>query len=110
MLEGNLSEGTSLLRHFALELANHLNITKIAIDDVKGIATVNGKRDGKYLSFTIEQRDCDEAQLDITEKFKRKSDYKNEVKRLYKSGLKQTEIAARLNISQSFVSRLLNSN
>ena len=91
-------------------LADRLIDIKTTMDEVKGIATISGKKDGKYLSFTIEQRDCDEAQLDITEKFRRKSDYKDEVKRLYKLGLKQKEIAARLNISQPLVSILLNSD
>ena len=38
----------------------------------------------------------------------RKSDYKNEVHRLRQQGLKQREIALRLGISQSLVSKLLN--
>ena len=98
------------LKYFTMELANQLIDTKTTIDEIKGIATISGKKDGKYLSFIIEQRDYDEIQLESVDKFKRKSDYKEEIKRLHKNGFKQKEIAARLNMSQSFVSRLLNSD
>ena len=98
------------LKYFTMELANQLIDTKTSIDEGKGIATISGKRDGKYLSFVIEQRDYDERPLDVSGKSKRKSDYKEEIKRLHKIGLKQKEIALRLNMSQSFVSRLLNSD
>lgn len=98
------------LRYFIMELANQLIDTKTMIDETKGIAKISGKKAGKYLSFMIEQHDYDEIQLDSVDKFKRKSDYKEEIKRLYKNGFKQKEIAARLNMSQSFVSRLLNSD
>ncbi len=104
------AEHTIPLKYFTIELANQLIDTKTSIDEVKGIATISGKRDGKYLSFVIEQRDHDEMQIDASDKSKRKSDYKEEIKRLHKIGLKQKEIAARLNMSQSFVSRLLNSD
>ena len=104
------TERTIPLKYFTIELANQLIDTKTSIDEVKGIATISGKRDGKYLSFVIEQRDYDEIQIDASDNFKRKSDYKEEIKRLHKIGLKQKEIAARLNMSQSFVSRLLNSD
>ena len=104
------SERTIPLKYFTMKLANQLIDTKTSIDEVKGIATISGKRDGKYLSFVIEQRDYDELQLDSSDTFKRKSDYKEEIKRLHKIGLKQKEIALRLNMSQSFVSRLLNSD
>lgn len=98
------------LNYFTAELAKQLLDTKITIDEVKGIATISGKKDGKYLSIIIEQRDYDEISLESKDKFKRKSDYKEEVKRLHKNGFKQKEIASRLNMSQSFVSRLLNSD
>ena len=104
------SERTIPLKYFTMKLANQLIDTKTSIDESKGIATISGKRDGKYLSFVIEQRDYDELQLDSSDTFKRKSDYKEEIKRLHKIGLKQKEIALRLNMSQSFVSRLLNSD
>ena len=110
MSDVTFSNGVMPLRYFTMELAGRLIDTKTTMDEVRGIATIFGKKDGKYLTFIIEQRDCDEAQLDITEKFKRKSDYKDEVKRLHKMGLRQREIATRLNMSQSLVSRLLNSD
>ena len=104
------SERTIPLKYFTVELANQLINTKTSIDEGKGIATISGKRDEKYLSFVIEQRDYDEIQFESADNFKRKSGYKEEVKRLYKNGLKQKEIASRLHMSQSFVSRLLNSD
>ena len=106
----HLVERAIPLKYFTMKLANQLLDTKTSIDEVKGIATISGKIDGKYLSFVIEQREYNDIQLDASNKFKRKSDYKEEVKRLHKMGLKQKEIAARLNMSQSFVSRLLNSD
>ena len=110
MNKGYLTVNVLPLRYFTMELANQLIDTKTSIDEVKGIATISGKRDGKYLSFVIEQRDYNEIRIDTSDKFKRKSDYKEEIKRLHKIGLKQKEIALRLNMSQSFVSRLLNSD
>lgn len=106
----HVEEKVEPLKYFSMELANQLLDTKTTIDEVKGIATISGKKDGKYLSFVIEQRDYGEIQLESADNFKRKSDYKEEVKRLYKNGFKQKEIASRLNMSQSFVSRLLNSD
>lgn len=110
MNKGYLTVNVLPLKYFTMELANQLIDTKTTIDEIKGIATISGKKDGKYLSFVIEQRDYDEIQMESIDKFKRKSDYKEEVKRLHRNGFKQKEIAARLNMSQSFVSRLLNSD
>ena len=110
MNNGYVKEKVEPLKYFSMELANQLLDTKTTIDEVKGIATVSGKKDGKYLSFVIEQRDYVEIQPESADNFKRKSDYKEEVKRLYKNGFKQKEISSRLNMSQSFVSRLLNSD
>ena len=93
-----------------MRLASQLIDTKTTVDEVKRIATISGRKDGKYLSFIIEQHDYNEIQLKSTDKLKRKSEYKEEIKRLYKNGFKQKEIASRLNMSQSFVSRLLNSD
>ena len=60
------AEHTIPLKYFTIELANQLIDTKTSIDEVKGIATISGKRDGKYLSFVIEQRDHDEMQIDYS--------------------------------------------
>ena len=104
-----MKSNEELLKKFVLELSSQLQNNKIHIDEIKGIATVQGTRGGKIFSFSIEQRDL--AGIDISgagDKFARKSDYKEEIKRLYQSGLKQTEIAHKLNMSQSSVSKLLN--
>lgn len=102
------SEG-ELLKKFVLELANKLQNNKIHIDELNGTATIQGMKEGKIFSFFIEQRDLmDSRAMSIDDKSFRKTDRKKEVKRLYQSGLKQTEIARKLNISQSLVSKLLN--
>lgn len=98
-----------LLKKFVLELAAKLQNNKIHIDEFQGTATVQGIKGGKIFSFFIEQRDFTDISTTNTEdKFTRKSDHKKEIKRLYQIGLKQTEIARKLNISQSLVSKLLN--
>ena len=98
-----------LLKKFVLELSSQLQNNKIHIDEIKGVATVQGTKDGKIFSFSIEQRDLTENDMPRTsDKFARKSEYKEKIKRLYQSGLKQTEIAHKLNMSQSSVSKLLN--
>ena len=102
------SEG-ELLKNLVLELANKLQNNKIHIDELNGTATIQGMKEGKIFSFFIEQRDfMDSRAMRIDDKTVRKTDRKKEVKRLYQSGLKQTEIARKLNISQSLVSKLLN--
>ena len=104
-----MKSNEELLKKFVLELSSQLQNNKIHIDEIKGIATVQGTKGGKIFSFSIEQRDL--SGIDISgagDKFARKSDYKEEIKRLYQSGLKQTEIAHKLNMSQSSVSKLLN--
>lgn len=98
-----------LLKKFVLELATKLQNNKIHIDELQGTATIQGIAEGKIFSFTIEQRDfTDNSATSIDNKSIRKSDRKKEIKQLYQSGLKQTEIARKLNMSQSLVSKLLN--
>lgn len=98
-----------LLKKFVLELATKLQNNKIHIDELQGTAMIQGTAEGKVFSFTIEQRDfTDDSATSIDNKSIRKSDHKKEIKRLYQSGLKQTEIARKLNMSQSLVSKLLN--
>ena len=107
------SSKSNPLQEFTISLANNLDETKTTIDEKKGIATVSGKKNGKFLSFFIEQKDCnDELQSNVNVENSpvRKSDYKEEIKKLHKEGFKQKEIAFRLNMSQSLVSRLLNSD
>ena len=98
-----------LLKKFVLELSSQLQNNKIHIDEIKGVATVQGTKGGKIFSFSIEQKELARSDVSkMSDKFARKSDYKEEIKRLYQSGLKQTEIAHKLNMSQSSVSKLLN--
>ena len=98
-----------LLKKFVFELATKLQNNKIHIDELQGKATIQGITKGKIFSFTIEQRDfTDDSAKNIDNKFVRKSDRKKEIKQLYQSGLKQTEIARKLNMSQSLVSKILN--
>ena len=109
MEDKQIESNDALLKNFAMELASKLQNNKIQIDEVKGVATVQGMKGGKIFSFSIEQQDCSEINSkDNDGRPVRKSDYKKEIKRLYKMGFKQIEIARRLNISQSTVSNLLN--
>lgn len=106
-------ERPSLLQKFTMYLASELCNTQVSIDEIKGTAVIRGKKDGKFFSFSIEQQDDVENIPPInsdSNKLIRKSDHKDEIKRLYKMGMKQIEIARRLNISQSLVSRLLKDN
>ena len=101
----------SLLQKFTMSLASKLCNIKVSIDETRGTATLRGKKDGKIFSFSIAQQDETEVpKINDSNKIIRKSDHKDEVKRLYKLGIKQTEIARQLNISQSLVSRLLKDN
>lgn len=91
-----------------IELSNKMSNIKTTMDEVKGVATISGKMEGKYLSIIIEQKD-DDILSDIDDgKLIRKSSYKEEIVKLHKEGFKQNEIARRLNMSQSSVSRILN--
>ena len=109
MEKEQIESDEEFLKNFAMDLASKLQSVKIQIDEVKGVATVQGTKGGKSFSFSIEQQDCSEINTEDNDgRPVRKSDYKKEIKRLYKLGFKQIEIARRLNISQSTVSNLLN--
>lgn len=110
MVNEEIQRHISLLQKFTMYLAGELSNTQVTIDEIKGNAMVRGQKEGKIFSFFIEQRDEEESTSSVDNKFVRKSDYKDEVKRLYTLGIKQTEIARRLHISQSLVSRLLKDN
>lgn len=98
-----------LLKKFVFELASKLQNNKIHIDELNGTATIQGITEGKIFSFSIEQRDFTNNNAPLKDdKVVRKSDRKKEIKHLYQSGMKQTEIARKLNMSQSLVSKLLN--
>ncbi len=100
----------SVLRRVVDEVSSQMTKVRTSTDEVRRTATVSGERDGKQLSFSIKESDLGEIRmLSAFEKLPRKSDYREEVQRLYKDGHKQKEIAAMLGISQSLVSRLLHS-
>ena len=77
------------MNNLAMELISQLTEVKATVDASNGIATISGKRDGKNLSFAIEQRDYEEIKLASSDESRRKSDCKEEVKRLHKNRLKQ---------------------
>ena len=105
------NKGNSPLRQFTMDLSNRLSNIKVNIDEMKGVATVLGKIEGKYLSIVIEEKDFDDIESKVEPvKVVRKSSYKEEVRRLHEAGFKQKEIAFRLNMSQPLVSRPLNDN
>ena len=110
MENGEIRRHISLLQKFTMYLAGELSNTQVSIDEIKGTAMIKGTREGKIFSFSIEQRDEENSSVTANNRFVRKSDYKDEINRLYALGIKQTEIAKKLHISQSLVSRLLKDN
>lgn len=88
----------------------NLQNLKTSTDETKGIAVISGEKDGQIYSLTIQSNPYGVTQL-ATEYYKpsQKADLMPEVKRLYKDGYKQKEIATMLGISQSTVSNLINS-
>lgn len=103
-------KGHSTLRRAVDDVSRQMTKVKTSTDEDKGIATVSGERDGQRLSFTIRQSDLGEIRrATVYTDLPRKSDYKDEVRQLYREGYKQREIAEMLGISQSLVSKLLNS-
>lgn len=110
VMEGKQSIRNTPLYKLITELSDKMSDIKTTMDEVKCMATISGKLEGKYLSIVIEQRDED-VLSDVNEgKLIRKSSYKEEIKKLHKEGFKQSEIARRFNMSQSSVSRILNGN
>ncbi|CAJ1317315.1 helix-turn-helix domain-containing protein [Paenibacillus nuruki] len=94
---------------FVADISKQLTDVKTTVDEKKGLATVTGKKDGKILSMSIEQSEIGETRTMSTySDLEKKSDYKDEVKNLRKKGIKQKDIALRLGISQSLVSKLSN--
>ena len=109
-MEDQQSIKSTPLYKLTMELSDKLSNIKTTMDEARGVATVYGKMEGKYLSIVIEQRDEDVVPEITPVKVIRKSNYKEEVKRLHAAGFKQKEIAVRLNMSQPLVSKLLNDN
>jgi len=107
MYDEKIQAHLTLLQKFAMGLFGELSNAQMNIDEVKGIATVKGTKEGKIFSVVIEQQE-ENSPDNSNVKFSRKSDYREEIKKLYKTGMKQIEIARRLGISQSLVSKLLN--
>ena len=107
-MEDQQSIKSTPLYKLTMELSDKLSNIKTTMDEVRGVATVYGKMEGKYLSIVIEQRDEDVVPEITPVKVIRKSNYKEEVKRLHAAGFKQKEIAVRLNMSQPLVSKLWN--
>lgn len=82
---------------------------KTTTDESLGRATITGRKNGLRLSLTIDKSEIGETRTQsVYLDMPRKSAYKDEVFRLRRQGLKQQEIANRLGISQSLVSKLLN--
>lgn len=94
-------------------ITNYLNqfeegTGSFSYDEKKQTITMSGKQNGYHVTLTAEKGLGETTTQTRYPIFDRKSDYKEEVLRLYyNAGLKQKEIASRLNISQSLVSRLL---
>ncbi|OCS91759.1 sigma factor-like helix-turn-helix DNA-binding protein [Caryophanon latum] len=77
-------------------------------DEKKQTITMSGKQNGYFITLTAEKGIGETTTQTKYPIFSRKSDYKDEVLRLYNElNLTQREIAARLNISQSLVSKLI---
>lgn len=77
-------------------------------DEKKQTITMSGTQNGYHVSLTAEKGLGETTTQTRYPVLERKSDYKEEVLRLYnEKGLKQKEIGARLNISQSLVSKLI---
>lgn len=77
-------------------------------DEKKQTITMSGQQNGYHVTLTAEKGLGETTTQTRYPIFDKKSDYKGEVLRLYNDlGLKQKDIAARLNISQSLVSKLI---
>jgi len=80
-------------------------------DEKKQTITMSGRQNGYHVTMTAEKGLGETTTQTSYPVFDRKSDYREEVLRLYNEvGIKQKEIALRLNISQSLVSKLINDN
>lgn len=74
----------------------------------KQTITISGKQNDYHITVTAEKGIGETITKTSYPVLDRKSDYKEEVLRLYNEvGLKQKEIATRLNISQPLVSNLI---
>lgn len=110
MSNNNLTPyGNEPLQYLVGKIVNDLEEPVYTINTAKKTAIVTGKKGGKNICAKLEASDLGKtASISEYDQLPRKSDYAAEVKRLYRQGLKQKEIALRLGISQSLVSKLLN--
>ncbi|MFB2517509.1 helix-turn-helix domain-containing protein [Lysinibacillus sp. OTC-L20] len=107
-MTNEITQKGNFLKIFADDTYSQLTDAKLTIDNSKGIATLSGKKDGHFYSVTIEQSELGQSKTEtIYKELGNKYEYKEEVQRLRKQGLKQKDIALRLGISQSSVSNLL---
>lgn len=80
-------------------------------DEKKQTITMSGKQNGYHVTLTAEKGLGETTTQTRYPVLDRKSEYKDEVLRLYnEKGLKQKDIASILNISQSLVSKLIRNN
>lgn len=112
MSENLVPSKKNKLYHLASDTLNsvvdQLENRIIKADERKGTITILGKKNGDQVSVKIEQNEYGETMTTSSyKKQHRKADLKDEVKRLYKSGVNEQEIAERLGMSQSYVSQLL---
>ena len=96
------------------ELKNVVSIDKLddkkfIYEEKKGSITLQGKTDNTVFTATVKKTKNGDIKTLSTFDKKRPCDYKEDVKELYKEGYKQREIALKLDISQSTVSKLLKS-
>ena len=105
--KNEIAKKKSYLDDFVYQNFNQLSDGKLILDKNKGTAVFSGKKNGNIYTVSIEESEYGRAKTEtIYEDLARKSDYKDEVKRLSKQGFRQKDIALRLGISQSLVSKL----
>lgn len=105
--KNEITSNQSYFDNFVNQNFSQLTDGKLTIDKSKGTAIFSGTKDGQLYTISIEESELGQSKTEtIYQELPRKSDYKDEVKRLRKQGLKQIEIALRLGISQSLVSKL----
>lgn len=89
------------------EISTNLENVKTTTDERRGVARISGSKGNSLFSCLIEESELGTTQtLSEYKMLDKKSDYEEEVKRLRSTGLKQTDIALRLGISQALVSKL----
>lgn len=88
---------------------NNLENVQMNIDSVSRTVSISGETDGARISTKINVFSGNDF-VKTSSRFQKKdkkSDYADEIRKLYQEGYKQVEIARMLGISQSLVSNLL---